>query len=258
MRIVNETGHADAEVRNLVKFGCRGVDMTRIMVVIQGSGGATQCGRVFQDTPDCSPAALMETVDRLVVVNIAAEDRYPMHNMRPGWDWVDVQERDPADRGGRYLEADGQLYRWTYGAEMRPRHGWNSPRIDFRTWREGLIGVVAHQARHIYQYCHHKRSSDEDAERFAAARIDAYRAALATANANAKSATMETDTRHPVRFLDPTPFDRKTGGRLKRICDDLGGALPNTYFLRVDDRSLPIGDKGAQIIIALARRIPTA
>lgn len=219
MRVLNETGHADTEVRNLVAFACKGINMARVMVVVTGSGGAAQSGRVYREVPDWSFAWSLETVDRLVIVSIAAEDRYPTDNMHLCSGWVDVQERDREDRCGPYRSHHGQLQRWSRMAEMRPRFGGDSPRIDYRDWREGLVGLAAHQACHIDQYNHHIRSSDEDAERFAATRVIAYRAAVAETQSAARSrepitpdiASTKPASRTVVRPVSETPASSEAG-----------------------------------------------
>ena len=49
-----------------------------------------------------------------------------------------------------------------------------SPVVTFRTWREQLLHIAAHEARHIHQFRHGLSRSELDAERWAAAQLHAF------------------------------------------------------------------------------------
>ena len=50
--------------------------------------------------------------------------------------------------------------------------------LTFADWREALVSVAAHEARHIWQYQHGKTRSEVDAEQRAGVRLGEYRALL--------------------------------------------------------------------------------
>lgn len=50
-----------------------------------------------------------------------------------------------------------------------------APTYEMRDWREGIVAVAAHEARHIYQYKFNKRRSEIDAERWAVKKLEEYR-----------------------------------------------------------------------------------
>jgi hypothetical protein len=58
-----------------------------------------------------------------------------------------------------------------------PYGGKRSPLIRMNDWREALVAVAAHEARHLWQFATDARRSEVDAEQFAAQRLAAYRIA---------------------------------------------------------------------------------
>lgn len=50
-----------------------------------------------------------------------------------------------------------------------------SPVVTFHTWREQLLHIAAHEARHIHQFRHGLSRSELDAERWAASRLERFR-----------------------------------------------------------------------------------
>jgi hypothetical protein len=52
-----------------------------------------------------------------------------------------------------------------------------SPIVEFADWREALVAVAAHEARHIWQYQFDRPRGEVDAELRAAARLEEYRGA---------------------------------------------------------------------------------
>lgn len=112
-------------------------------------------GRSYDGVPDISNAP--KSSEYLIVLRLGSSDKFPYDNMT--YKWVE----DDTVPGG---------YR------MEPKHpygGKRSPFIVHNDWKEGLIAIAAHEARHIYQYRNGKSRSEVDAEKFAAKRLDAYR-----------------------------------------------------------------------------------
>ncbi len=57
-------------------------------------------------------------------------------------------------------------------------YGWKyktCPKYSMNTWQEAVVAVTAHEARHIYQFEHHKRHSEIDCERYALKTLERFR-----------------------------------------------------------------------------------
>jgi hypothetical protein len=61
-------------------------------------------------------------------------------------------------------------YRWRYARFRRAEP------VMLRSWQEDLVHLAAHEARHIHQYRFGLPASELDAERWAAGRLEAWRA----------------------------------------------------------------------------------
>lgn len=154
MRIKNTSKYPTHIVCSLIKFGCKGVNMDRVMIHVKNTSKGGVAGFAYYGVPSISSARGMVTVDRLVTIRLGSEDRFPRDNMTSEW------HKSPT---GGYV-----LVKHPYG-------GKRSPLIVCNDWREGCVAIAAHEARHIYQMKHKKRLSEVDAERFAAKRLAAFR-----------------------------------------------------------------------------------
>lgn len=182
MRLKNTSKYPDAEVRALVEFATRGVNMTGVQVNIKNTRWAYR-GRAYLGVPSCSPAARLATVNYLVTASVGPDSEFPTSNLhtrmvkRGEYPW----EARPELPDGW----DETIYYGTGNKPMRVVHrepvttpygGKGSPLIVVYNWREALVKIVAHEARHIYQFKNKKPLSEVDAEKFAAKTLDAYRA----------------------------------------------------------------------------------
>jgi hypothetical protein len=78
------------------------------------------------------------------------------------------------------MRSESGVMLFQVGEEVRhPYGGKRAPLIVCRDWREALVAVAAHEARHIQQYQRNKPRSEVDCERFAAKALDRYRAETA-------------------------------------------------------------------------------
>lgn len=50
-----------------------------------------------------------------------------------------------------------------------------APEFEMKSWKEAMVAVVAHEARHIQQFQRGWRRSEIDAERYAVKRLEVYR-----------------------------------------------------------------------------------
>ena len=142
MRLKNTSRYPEAEVRALVEFACRGVDMTGVQVNVKNSRQAYR-GRAYNGVPSVSPASRLQTVSRLVVVAVGQDQQFPVVNY--------------------------------YSTKLK-----RVPRVELQNWREALVKVAAHEARHVHQYRHDKPRSEVDAEKWAVRRLEEYRASTTT------------------------------------------------------------------------------
>lgn len=136
MRLKNTSRYPDDEVRLLVAFGMKGVRTTGLEVHVKNARTAYR-GRAYNGVPLISPAAKRFSVERLVTIGLGSPRAFP-----------DAPHR--------------------YG-------GKRSPEMAFADWREALVAVAAHEARHVWQFQYRKRRSEVDAERFAFKRLTTYR-----------------------------------------------------------------------------------
>lgn len=177
MRFKNTSRYADAEVRALVEFAMRGVDTTGVAVNVKNSRRAYR-GTAYERVPHCSPLA--SKAQRLITIGIGAPDRFPKDNLMTTWKRhprVPFAQRVAVPEGWRFrvgVEAGRQWFELLEPVR-HPYGGQRSPLIDMADWREALVAVAAHEARHIWQYQHNKPRSEVDCERFAARRLAEYR-----------------------------------------------------------------------------------
>lgn len=148
MRLKNTSPYPDAEVRELVEFACKGVNMTGVAVNVKGSK-YEYAGMAYDGVPSISPLYWKSDVSRLVTIRIGRPEKFPTDT-------------------GRTVTRNGVESREGYG-------GKRSPIIQLRNWQEALVMVAAHEARHIHQFRNRKRRSEIDAEKFAAKRVEAFR-----------------------------------------------------------------------------------
>lgn len=143
--IRNTSRHPDDEVRELVRFATRGVDMARVCVNVKGGHGLS--ARAYDGVPSISNAP--RRARYLVTIKIGNGVRYPV---------------GPHDRRGRGPD------------EVGPRNRF--PFFTYADWREWLVVAAAHEARHIHQYRYGERRSELDCERFAEKALARYRGVL--------------------------------------------------------------------------------
>lgn len=145
MRLKNTSRYPDDAVLQLVIIALRGINARRLAVNVKNSRRPYR-GRTYATVPSISPVSAEPDIERLVTIGIGAPECFPL----------DTAIGQPGTLHG-------------YG-------GKRSPIITMNDWREALVAVAAHEARHVWQFEHEAPGSEIDAERFAAARLDEYRA----------------------------------------------------------------------------------
>jgi hypothetical protein len=183
MQIKNTSHYPDAEVVALVEVGMQGVDTARLAVHVKNYRHAYR-GRAYNGVPSCSPCARQGCVDRLVTIGIGAPEKFPCDNLITRGRWRRVTpglapEDTPVRRRRRTVHGRQEQWLERWVVEQHPYGGKRAPRIEVRDWREAIVAVAAHEARHVWQYQCGQPRSEVDCERFAAARLQAFREATA-------------------------------------------------------------------------------
>jgi hypothetical protein len=142
--IRNTSRHPDEEVREAVLFGVEGVDMRRVCVNVKNGalGGAA-----YNGVPEISNAP--RSARYLVTLRLGrGRERWPLGPIN---------------------------YHFKTPRETGPRNRF--PFFVCHDWREWLVKLAAHEARHIAQFRARAVCSELDCERFALARLEQWRAA---------------------------------------------------------------------------------
>lgn len=185
MLLENKSRYPTDEVRRLIEFATSGVNLADTAINVRNTRHAT-AGRAYGRTPSISP--LTGRVARLIVVRMGAPERFPSDNLHGSWrysSWGPDGAPRPADvpadahtrRRRTRLRTIEQRWRWWV---RHPYGGSRSPHVTLADWREGLVYISAHEARHIHQFRHSRPCSEVDAERFAVAAVERYRVAAAS------------------------------------------------------------------------------
>jgi hypothetical protein len=196
----NTSRYPDDQVRRLLDYASEGFDLRRIAVHLKNSKHA-YAGMAYEKVPRIANAA--SSAKHLVTLRIGPPDKFPVDNVRRTIRWVDLPYEDIPDRG--FVEDvlgipyDTPEYNawwrehriWTcyrcgvqvtrvqrMVREQHPYGGKGSPLIEMRDWREGLVGLAAHEFCHIYQFQNNLPRSEVQAERASAKRLETYRASV--------------------------------------------------------------------------------
>ena len=148
--IRNTSRHPDDEVRELVRFATRGIDMGGVCVNVKGGHGLS--ARAYDGVPSISNAP--RRASYLVTIKIGNGVSYPV---------------GPLNRNGKGPD------------EVGPRNRF--PFFTYADWREWLVVAAAHEARHIHQYRNGEPRSELECERFAESALARYRDAVAATRA---------------------------------------------------------------------------
>jgi hypothetical protein len=150
MVIRNTSDYPTEEVRELVRFAARDVDMRRVCVNVKNVRSHATSGMAYWGVPLISNAP--PSSEYLVTLRIGSPDRFPCEHVYPG-----------------------------KSASLR---GW--PRVELEDWREGLVHIAAHEAKHIEQYREHLSASELRCEHFAASVLRSYRESRAASEETAR------------------------------------------------------------------------
>ena len=178
------------EVRELVEFGMAEVDHSTLMVRVKNTRDIYR-GRAYDGVPALSAAARQPGATRLVTIAIGPPAGFPTTNEVRSARWRKVRPNESLDGvraadlriAGSKVAATRRRLAATHGSPQLERreirtHGYGgvtAPVVHMSDWREALVAVASHEARHIWQYQHDRPRSEVDAERYSAGRLALWR-----------------------------------------------------------------------------------
>ncbi len=187
MFFANTSRYPTDAVAHLVAFAMAKLDVTGIAVNVKNCSRA-YAGRAYHPVPRISSWYGRVGVADLIVLRVGAPASFPCDNVtttvrkQPLTDWLPAESTFPAGPDIRYERTGrGRRERWRAVRVTVVRHpygGKESPLIEMRTWQECLVALAAHEGQHIAQFRAHARRSEVECERYAAARLTAFRDAL--------------------------------------------------------------------------------
>lgn len=150
MVLRNTSAYPTDEVRELIEFATRDVDMTRVCINVKNMGrGSGWGGCAYDRVPEISNAPASAAY--LITMRIAPPRRLEL-------------PRGPLNYNHRGPH------------EVGPRNRF--PFFTIRTWQEVVVRLAAHESRHIHQYRHQRPRSEIECERFAERALELYRERL--------------------------------------------------------------------------------
>lgn len=163
MKIINTTVYNDEAVKNLVKFACQGINMEDVLVEVKPKDRRMMeiNGRAFR-------------LANKIQIFMPFVESYPMHNL------IEYPVKRKIKPGEVvWVKGEPKTSGTVHSVEKRP-YGKNSPYIKCENWKEFLVSVVAHEAKHIYFYGHNTQHNDDNeletaCEKHSSMRLNYYR-----------------------------------------------------------------------------------
>lgn len=184
----NTSGYSDTLVRNLVLFGAKDIDLSQTAVWVKKSKHP-YAGVAYPAIPPMSSWLHGSGARYLIVIRVGRPNQFPVNNLRTSIRWLpfetspqEVQRLLGRTKGtltDRYVNnginpATGKMQ---YGIATTAPYG--GVLIECRDWREGIMSVAAHEARHVYQFqnglLRKGKGRELDAQTFTAQRLADYR-----------------------------------------------------------------------------------
>jgi hypothetical protein len=178
MKLHNTSRYPDADVALLVAFAMQEIDHSRLAVHVRNSSRAYR-GRAYEGVPQLSKRARDPDIDRLVTIGIGVPSHFPCDNVQTRVRWVPLGRDELDDTASVLRRRRDRRGRVRIERQVVEQHGYGgkrSPILVFHNWREALVSVAAHEARHIWQYQVDAPRSEVDAEQRAAERLELFRA----------------------------------------------------------------------------------
>jgi hypothetical protein len=184
----NTSRYPTEEVCDLLAFAMGDQWSDTVAVHVKNTRRA-YAGRAYLGVPSLSPAARHPGIAYLVTIRLGAPAQFPVDNLCTTWKyhpWQELEAPPPAGYDPQHWGRQGRRVRGGFRitAQVRylepvrhPYGGKHAPLIVMADWREALVVVAAHEARHLWQFATKAPRSEVDAERHAAMTLTAYRAA---------------------------------------------------------------------------------
>ena len=178
MIVRNESSYPTAEVEALVRFGVDGYDTHDLAVLVVDHDRAYK-GWAY----GFMPKHFGMTGRYAIKLMVGRPNQFPCDNLVKSLRWLPWgTTREDAVRQAKKNDATigvawsrcGTSSRFFY-YYLHPYGGIRSPHITYLCWQEGLVGLAAHEVRHIHQYRHNLKRSEVDCERAANKRLEELR-----------------------------------------------------------------------------------
>ena len=165
MELVNTSDYNTEEVTRLVKFACEGLNMDGVKVEVKDPRKANKYhGLAHLHSMGCRIEIFMHSAHEFPLDNLHIH-QVP-YKIKPGETiWVNGEKK-----------TSGTIYK----QERRPYGTEQSPYISYGDWREFLVAIMSHEARHCYFFKNNRTflSKDEEetaCEKFSLMRLTYYR-----------------------------------------------------------------------------------
>jgi hypothetical protein len=171
--IENSSSFPDSEVWKLVTFSLSASGVNDAYVRVADYYGGSYLGVAYDRIPDREKEwQKYFGFHYYIYVGINQEIRYPISNVTIRGQWRDAVRGE--DLSGRMIRTNNRKlevkeeYEVIYGGE-------GSPRIVCHDWKEVLVSVTAHEARHVVDYREGTATNEASSERHALTLLEAYR-----------------------------------------------------------------------------------
>lgn len=201
MYLRNGSKYPTEEVRSLIKFAGEPFELQQVCINVRNTPHAF-AGYAYRGVPRMSNAP--RSAKYLVTLRIGAAHKFTereVSNVYAKQTWKIITEEDyqrlraeeghdrlrvrwrskrlsPADRAFCIELPEEKVYEVLHTTEKVPYGGKRSPVIHYRNWREALVGVAAHEFKHIEQFQTKKPAAEWQCERAAFNALERYRASL--------------------------------------------------------------------------------
>lgn len=189
-RVRNTSQFPTQEVLALLEFGFHGLNLEGVQVNVKNSGNAAYKGRAYSMVPHESPYSRVQGVRRLITIGLGSPGWFPTTNLSTSKKSLPAgttyeEALAEKDRQGAYAVEPTWFQHNPYlqkGWALLFSHGYGgkrSPIIHYQDWKEALVAIAAHEARHIHQFRNRLPLSEVDCEKWALKKLERYRAAQA-------------------------------------------------------------------------------
>lgn len=188
MHLINTSTIESVRVNELVNLACGNIPFDSVVVKVKKTkGNIGYSGRAYRCLPyrDCYIGFRKKGLNKLVTVNLNDKVSLPLTNLMGKWKTLRAPKDDNILRELKTTHKEvfeGSIsfinnkavcnYKYRDGL---PYGGKDSIQITYNSYEEVLIGIMAHEACHIYQFQNNLVTSEAQCEWFAASQLELYR-----------------------------------------------------------------------------------